>query len=76
MADYLGVSTDAVRRRLIKCGVKLRARGGPRYKIPREELPEDLQNLTTEQIVALTGYSPDHARKLRRDARRSYNAER
>lgn len=69
LADHLGVSASALRRALRKHGIPLRTRGGPHYKFPREELPENVKDMTPEQVSELTGYSVTYSRKLLRQWR-------
>jgi len=66
LAEYLGVSRASVRKKLVECGVPLRPRGGPHYRIPRSELPENATDMTPAQLAKLTGYSVNYCRKLRR----------
>ena len=69
LAGHLGVSTAALKQRLALCGITMRARGGPRYRFPREWLPADVVNMTPEQIAHITGYCVGYARRLRRQIR-------
>jgi len=70
LAEHLGVSPAALRNQLKKCGIKLRPRGGAHHKVPREDLPNNLSDMSPQQIVKLTGYSPSYARKLKFRLRR------
>ncbi len=65
LADYLGVSQTALRRKLHECGIKLRPRGGPHYKVERDQLPTNYRAMSIHQIAEATGYSIHYARKLK-----------
>lgn len=73
LADHLGVSKDALRKKLIKCKIQLRPRGGSYPKIPLEDLPKEAYNMNAAQLAALTGYSEQYCRKLRGRVRREHD---
>ena len=71
VAEHLGVSRSALRRQLLLCGIKLRPRGGAHFRVDPKSLdPQEIANMTTEEIQARTGYSAYHSRVLRRRARK------
>jgi len=70
LAAHLGVGYETLRQRLHRCGIKLKKPGGARYEFPRETLPGNAADMSTAQLVKLTGFSAGHARKIRRELRR------
>lgn len=70
LAAHLGVGYETLRKRLHECGIKLKKPGGARYEFPRETLPDNAADMSTAQLVKLTGFSAGHARKVRRELRR------
>jgi len=70
LADYLGVGYETCRKRLHKCRIKRRKQGGTRYEFPRETLPDNAADMSTAQLMKLTGFTAGHARKIRRELRR------
>ena len=69
LADYLGVSKDALRQKLKACSVTLRTRGGSFPRLTKDQLPEGWYKMDPQQLCGLTGYSINYCRKLIREAR-------
>lgn len=76
LADYLGVSKDALRQKLKECGVPLKPRGGSFPRITKDQLPSGWFKMDPEQLCALTGYSLNYSRKLIREARNEQRGRR
>jgi len=76
LARHLGVSKDALRKKLLSCNIEIRSRGGSYPRIPRDDLPEDAYKMDTAQLAVLTGYTEQYCRKLRAQLRRKYEQSR
>jgi len=69
LSEYLGVSKTALRNKLVQCGIPLRPRGGPHYRVDRLALPDNAADLNPAQLAKLTGYTINYCKKLRRKLR-------
>jgi len=76
LAKYLGVSSEILRQKLLSYGIVMRPVGGYRaFKFPRTLLPDGWWNLTTEELVELTGFTDQYVRKIRREYRRTHGID-
>lgn len=66
LADYLGVARSTLRCKFKELNIKVDPPGGSHPRFPKEDLPDNLVKMTPAQIVSLTGYSFNYARKLKR----------
>ena len=64
LADYLGVSKNALMKIFKQYGIHTRARGGPHPSWRKDLIPENAAELTAAQLAKVTGYTQKYCEKL------------
>lgn len=75
LAEYLGVSRVALRQKLLACKIPLHKRGGSHPRFPRADLPRKAWQMDAHQLAALTGYTVNYCRKLKKQLRSDHEKE-